>query len=84
MKVGCCSLTELEKREDSERDHGSEQQVIGVWRPILVASGDHLKGGSSREWGFEDVEVEEGRVGLSSLLCVLSHPHECWFVGVGR
>jgi len=27
-----------------------------------VASGDHLKGGSSREWGFEDVEVEEGRV----------------------
>jgi len=61
MKVGCCSLTELEKREGLERDR-SEKEVIGVWKPISVASGDHLKGGSSREWGFEDVEVEEGRV----------------------
>ena len=63
MKVGCCSLTELEKREDLEEDRLKE--VIGVWKPIMLVSGDHLKGGSSREWGFEDIEVEKGRVKLS-------------------
>ena len=57
MKVGCCSLTELEKREDLEKD-----RLEGVWKPLMLVSGDHLKGGSSREWGFEDIEVEKGRV----------------------
>ncbi|KIM48162.1 hypothetical protein M413DRAFT_439882 [Hebeloma cylindrosporum] len=60
MKVGCCSLTELERREDLEKDR--LEDVIGVWKPIMLVSGDHLKGGSSREWGFEDIEVEKGRV----------------------
>jgi len=60
MKVGCCSLTELHRRTPAEGIH--EKQVIGGWKPISVVSGDHLKGGSSREWGFEDVEVEKGRV----------------------
>jgi len=62
MKVGCCSLTELEKRQDLEKDRLKE--VIGVWKPLMLVSGDHLKGGSSREWGFEDIEVEKGRARL--------------------
>lgn len=62
MKVGCCSITELDKGEDLEKDRLKE--VIGVWKPIMLVSGDHLKGGSSREWGFEDIEVEKGRVRL--------------------
>ncbi|KAF8203613.1 histidine phosphatase superfamily [Pholiota molesta] len=57
MKVGCCSLTELERREDAPAD-----KFIGAWYPVSLTSGDHLKGGTSREWGFEDIEVEKGRV----------------------
>jgi len=78
MKVGCCSITELDKREDLDKDHLKE--VIGVWKPIMLVSGDHVKGGSSREWGFEDVEVEKGRVRLSLFLLLylnLSYTHEC-------
>jgi transcription factor C subunit 7 len=82
MKVGCCSITELDKREDLDKDRLKE--VIGVWKPIMLVSGDHLKGGSSREWGFEDIEVEKGRVRqpgflffLFLLFLNLSYTHEC-------
>lgn len=59
MKVGCCSLTELERKEDTPAD-----KLTGAWYPVSLVSGDHLKGGTSREWGFEDIEVEKGRVSL--------------------
>ncbi|KAF5312609.1 hypothetical protein D9619_003219 [Psilocybe cf. subviscida] len=57
MKVGCCSLTELHRKPDA-----AGPQLIGNYEPVMLVSGDHLKGGSSREWGFEDIEVEKGRV----------------------
>ncbi|KJA29196.1 hypothetical protein HYPSUDRAFT_50685 [Hypholoma sublateritium FD-334 SS-4] len=58
MKVGCCSLTELDRRERADRS----DRLVGAWTPVALAAGDHLKGGISREWGFEDIEVEKGRV----------------------
>ncbi|PPR06900.1 hypothetical protein CVT24_011590 [Panaeolus cyanescens] len=58
MKAGCCSLTELERRKGENGQH----RILGAFRPIMLVSGQHLKGGSSREWGFEDIEVEKGRV----------------------
>ncbi|CAA7266478.1 unnamed protein product [Cyclocybe aegerita] len=58
MKVGCCSISELDRHTDGVR----EGQVLGAFKAIALASGEHLKGGSSREWGFEDIEVEKGRV----------------------
>ncbi|KAF8973966.1 histidine phosphatase superfamily [Flammula alnicola] len=57
MKVGCCSLTELARREGAPHD-----RTVGAWRPVSLVSGEHLTGGTSREWGFEDIEVEKGRV----------------------
>ncbi|PPQ88632.1 hypothetical protein CVT25_010208 [Psilocybe cyanescens] len=60
MKVGCCSLTKLQRRSDEEGV--TEKQVLGGWKPLALVSGEHLSGGSSREWGFEDIEVEKGRV----------------------
>jgi len=68
IKVGCCSLSELERKTIEEGV--SDKQVIGAWKPLSLASGDHLQGGSSREWGFEDIEVEKGRV---SVLFYTSH-----------
>lgn len=58
LKVGCCSLTEL----DSEPGVGA-RKILGAWKPVMLANGDHLQGGSSREWGFEDIEIAKGKVG---------------------
>ncbi|KAF4622843.1 hypothetical protein D9613_001847 [Agrocybe pediades] len=60
LKAGCCSLSELERKTIEEGV--GETQVVGGWKPVSLVSGDHLQGGSSREWGFEDIEVEKGRV----------------------
>ncbi|KAF8912705.1 histidine phosphatase superfamily [Gymnopilus junonius] len=57
LKVGCCSLTELHKQQNVE-----EKKVHGAWKPVALAHGEHLKGGSSREWGFEDIEIAKGKV----------------------
>lgn len=71
MRVGCCSLSVLERRGDV--DPGL---VIGGWKPQKIADRDHLMGGLSREWGFEDVEVEKGRVSI--LLFNLSNCFKHW------
>lgn len=66
MKAGCCSLNVLERRGDVHPG-----LVIGGWKAQKIAYGGHLTGGVSREWGFEDVEVEQGRVRISLLGCSL-------------
>lgn len=55
FNVGCCSLSELKRRPGASN-------VVGGWEALKVADGTHLDAGSSREWGFADIEVEEGKV----------------------
>ncbi|EIW86668.1 phosphoglycerate mutase-like protein [Coniophora puteana RWD-64-598 SS2] len=55
LRVGCCSLTEIVRKADSSN-------VIGGWEAKLLASGHHLAQGASRDWGFEDIEVSNGKV----------------------
>ena len=55
MRIGCCSLTEMRRKEEEER-------VVGGWTPLRVGDGRHMKEGSTREWGFEDVMVKDGKV----------------------
>lgn len=57
LRVGCCSLTELRKKDDSHR-------VLKNYVPEKLADGAHLKEGSTREWGFEDIQIAEGKVNL--------------------
>ena len=56
LRVGCCSLTEL-KRKDSH------DGVLGSYEHIKLASGEHLEEGASRDWGFEDIVIKDGKVG---------------------
>jgi len=60
FKAGCCSISEVVRRGDGANS------IVGAYRPIMLASGAHLKQGSNREWGFEHVEVDKGRVSPSS------------------
>jgi len=65
MKVGCCSLSIVDGKTGTDSEGDVEKvQMIGAYKPVMLVSGDHLTGGSSREWGFEDIEVDKGRVGV--------------------
>ncbi|KAJ6503502.1 phosphoglycerate mutase-like protein [Mycena vitilis] len=55
LRVGCCSLTEVVRKRDVI-------PILGGWDARRLADGAHLKEGSSREWGLEDIEVADGEV----------------------
>lgn len=60
MRIGCCTLTEMTRKEDAER-------VEGGWTAVKIGDGSHMEGGATREWGFEDVVVADGKVSLLSV-----------------
>ncbi|KAH9946657.1 phosphoglycerate mutase-like protein [Amylocystis lapponica] len=55
LRVGCCTLTEATRQKGST-------EVVGHWRAKRLADGSHLKEGSSRDWGFEDIVIMDGKV----------------------
>jgi transcription factor C subunit 7 len=59
MKAGCCTLNVLERKTNV--DPGL---IIGGWKVQKISHGDYLTGGIAREWGFDHVEVKQGRVGI--------------------
>jgi transcription factor C subunit 7 len=59
MKAGCCTLNVLQRKANI--DPGL---IIGGWKAQKISQGDYLTGGIAREWGFENVEVEKGRVSI--------------------
>ena len=56
IRVGCCSLTEVVRKEEEDR------KVISGWEVKRLADGTHLQNGTSRDWGFEDIDVAHGEV----------------------
>jgi len=58
LRVGCCSLTELVPK----LQENGKQRILGAWDAKKLADGSHLPQGSLREWGFEDIEIEAGKV----------------------
>ncbi|KAI0374213.1 PGAM-domain-containing protein [Pilatotrama ljubarskyi] len=55
LRVGCCTITELVRKP-------GETGAVGCWEAKRLADGAHLKDGSSRDWGFEDITVRDGKV----------------------
>ncbi|TFK57246.1 phosphoglycerate mutase-like protein [Heliocybe sulcata] len=55
LRIGCCSITELARKTDVP-------SVLGGWESKRLGSGSHLKEGASRDWGFEDIEIADGKV----------------------
>jgi transcription factor C subunit 7 len=56
VRVGCCTLSELVRKE------GGDRGVIGGWEVKRFVDGAHLKDGALRDWGFEDIEIAHGKV----------------------
>ena len=57
VRVGCCSLTELVRKEE---------KAIGGWEVKKLADGAHLEGGAPRDWGLEDIEIAHGKVTVAT------------------
>ncbi|KAI1797839.1 histidine phosphatase superfamily [Ganoderma leucocontextum] len=55
LRVGCCSVTDFRPRDASSN-------AVGNWETTKLADGTHLKEGASRDWGFEDAVIEDGKV----------------------
>jgi len=55
LRVGCCTLSELKRKEGAEK-------VVGGWEAEYLADGKHMKEGATRDWGFEDIVVADGQV----------------------
>ena len=55
LRVGCCSVSEFSRKPAT---HG----IVGAWDTEKLVDGSHLKDGASRDWGFEDIEMANGKV----------------------
>ena len=55
MRIGCCSLTEFKR-------HQTGQDPLDGWKLVRSGDGSPLKDGSTRDWGFEDIVVADGKV----------------------
>jgi transcription factor C subunit 7 len=54
LRVGCCTVSEFDRQNDSENSYS--------WKAVRLADGSPLSGGAARDWGFEDVELANGNV----------------------
>ncbi|KAK7463616.1 C6 zinc cluster transcription factor-like protein [Stygiomarasmius scandens] len=55
LRVGCCSLSEFVRKPGATN-------VLGGWEAKRLAEAEFLTGGVQRDWGFEDIEIENGKV----------------------
>jgi transcription factor C subunit 7 len=56
MRVACCSLTTL------KRPRGQGNKNSGAWVVETLTEGAFMANGLERDWGFEDVVLEGGKV----------------------
>jgi transcription factor C subunit 7 len=64
LRIACCSLTTLQRKEGH---HDGEN--FGAWEAKGLGSGAYLKDGPLRDWGFEDIEIADGKVRCDDILC---------------
>ncbi|KAJ3544948.1 hypothetical protein NM688_g5686 [Phlebia brevispora] len=61
MRIGCCSLSVMKRKE-------SAPKIEGGWVALKIGDGSHMKEGATREWSFDDVVIQDGKV--------IEHPGE--------
>lgn len=64
LRIGCCSLTDVIRKDNTP------EEVLGAWTAVALGKGDHLAGGATRDWGFEDALInDEGEVSTHQSTC---------------
>ncbi|KAF8337407.1 uncharacterized protein EI90DRAFT_3287027 [Cantharellus anzutake] len=68
IRVGCCSLSTLVPRPTVDGtvmpspNKSNETPRLGEWEVVVKTDAHFLDGGVERDWGFEDIEVDQGEV----------------------
>jgi transcription factor C subunit 7 len=65
MRIGCCTLSVFQRAPDAPSD---ALLGHGVWHAESIGDGSYLKEGALRDWGFEDVQIENGKVWAISII----------------
>lgn len=55
MRIGCCSISEFKRKAVGAKP-------LNGWQMTRMGDGSHLKEGSTRDWGFEDIMIADGKV----------------------
>lgn len=55
IRFGCGSIMDFKPKDASSN-------LVGNWEATNLADGAHLKEGASRDWGFEDAVIVDGKV----------------------
>ena len=55
MRIACCSLTEFKRTSPGS-------SPLDGWELLKLGDGGHLKDGATRDWGFEDIVIADGKV----------------------
>lgn len=71
LRMGCCAMSTLVPKAGAKRSKVASEgsaslndgnALVGQWDMTVKASADFLTGGVERDWGFEDIEVNDGVV----------------------
>ncbi|OBZ80048.1 hypothetical protein A0H81_00760 [Grifola frondosa] len=68
LRVGCCTLTEVHR-------NGRTPKPVGYWEAKRLVDGSHMRGGASRDWGFDDIVIANGKAGHRRPLVVEDPGH---------
>ena len=63
IRVGCCTVSEFTPRPGGNG-------AVGTWEAKRLGDGSFLKNGAERDWGFEDIEIADGKVSILAALYV--------------
>ncbi|KAH9937651.1 uncharacterized protein B0H18DRAFT_1113457 [Fomitopsis serialis] len=55
LRVGCCTVSEFNPKSEVNA-------TVGTWEASRLADGSFLKEGAMRDWGFEDIQIANGKV----------------------
>ena len=55
FRAGCASITHAKRKSEGK-------EVVGGFEIVMLGSGKHLKDGLQRDWGFEDIQIADGKV----------------------
>jgi len=58
FRAACCSLSVLDRKVGD----AAQLAVVGGWTARVLGDGSHLKDGPQRDWGFEDIQIADGKV----------------------
>ncbi|EKM61005.1 uncharacterized protein PHACADRAFT_190138 [Phanerochaete carnosa HHB-10118-sp] len=55
MRIACCSLTTFRRTIPGD-------EPLDGWKLVSLGDGSHLNDGATRDWGFEDIVIADGKV----------------------